>query len=140
MSIYKTWYSIHQKCYNENNDNYIYYGDRGIKICNEWKNYDNFKSWSLSTGYKDNLILSRKDINLGYSPSNCEWITEVEHKAKRGKTGKVEYIEYQGIKLTLAELSKVVNISFNTLRSRYLSGRRGESLWMKPNKGLKVII
>ena len=58
---------IRKKCY-ENKD---------INICNEWLlNRKQFYAWAFENGYKDNLTLSRIDVNKGYSPDNCVWITK----------------------------------------------------------------
>lgn len=132
--LYRKWLSIRQKCYNPKNDNFIYYGGKGVVICEEWEDYNKFRKWALENGYKDGLVLSRKDPDGDFEPSNCEWISDIEHRAKRGKTGKVEYVEYNNRKVTLSELSKITGINFNTIRSRYLSGKRGKALIVKPNR------
>ena len=38
-------------------------------------------------------------------------------------------IDYQGKKVTLNELSKITNISYDTLLHRHSNGDRGEDLW-----------
>lgn len=35
---YTSWVSLIQRCTNPNNPNYKYYGGRGIKVCNSWRN------------------------------------------------------------------------------------------------------
>lgn len=86
--LYRIWINMKQRCLNLNNQAYLNYGDRGILICNEWldkeKGYINFKNWSLSNGYKDNLTIDRKDNNLGYNPDNCRWILHIENMRNRG--------------------------------------------------------
>jgi hypothetical protein len=75
VRLYRIWINIKQRCENPKNDNYIYYGERGIKICKEWHDYTLFKSWALQNGYNDNLSIDRIDVNGNYEPSNCQWVT-----------------------------------------------------------------
>ena len=34
-----------------------YYRDKGIKVCNEWLEYDNFYKWCIDNGFNKNLDL-----------------------------------------------------------------------------------
>ena len=34
------WRSMKQRCYNPSNDNYKYYGGKGIKVCEEWHDFE----------------------------------------------------------------------------------------------------
>jgi hypothetical protein len=78
-------YSIHcnmkKRCYNENSINYERYGARGITICNEWHDVNNFVEWAENNGYKDGLQIDRIDGNGNYEPNNCRWVTPQENNA-----------------------------------------------------------
>ena len=77
------------RCYNENNPYYYTYGERGIEVCEEWKNsLENFISWALSSGWKKGLSIDRIDNNMGYEPKNCQWITVSENSRKNCILGK----------------------------------------------------
>lgn len=138
--LYKKWINIRQKCNNPKDDNFIYYGGKGIIVCEEWDSFENFKNWALNNGYKEGLVLSRKTANDDYSPETCEWVTDLQHRAKRGNIGKVLTTTYNEIEITLSELSRIVGINRETLKSRYLQGCRDLELIRKPNHGLKVAI
>jgi hypothetical protein len=85
--IYRTWTNMKARCYNPKQDNFKYYGARGIEVCREW--YDDFKTfleWSLSHGYSDLLTIDRINSQRGYYPENCRWIS-ISENVKRSKRG-----------------------------------------------------
>ena len=50
------WRAIKGRCGNKNNPDYRYYGNRGIKVCEEWINdFINFYNWAIINGYKKGL-------------------------------------------------------------------------------------
>ena len=72
------------RCYNKNNPSYPRYGQKGIKICDEWmNNRRTFVEWALSHGYKEGLTIDRIDPGKGYSPDNCQWLTRSENSHKK---------------------------------------------------------
>ena len=66
---------MRRRCYNIEDDRYYRYGGRGIKICQDWLVFENFKNWAIANGYEDNLSIDRINVDLGYSPENCRWVT-----------------------------------------------------------------
>ena len=74
---YQIWYNMKERCDNENCPAYKSYGNRGIKVCQEWSNsFESFLSWAMLNGYQSNLTLDRIDNDKGYEPSNCRWVTQ----------------------------------------------------------------
>ena len=70
------------RCRNPNNDHFKWYGDKGVKVCDEWNKFENFRDWAISNGYESNLTIDRIDSNGDYKPDNCQWITRSENTRK----------------------------------------------------------
>jgi hypothetical protein len=73
--IYKKWLQMHARCRDVDKP----YLRKGIKVCEEWNDYENFKVWVLSKGFDPNLELDRIDNTKGYAPNNCRWVTHAEN-------------------------------------------------------------
>lgn len=81
--LYGIWNGIKFRCYNPNSGSYKYYGGRGIKMCDEWRNsFDAFALWATENGYKEKLSIDRIDSDGDYEPSNCQWLTVAENSRK----------------------------------------------------------
>lgn len=63
------------RCLDTNSKAYKTYGGVGITVCEEWKDYVNFKKWALSNGYSEELSIDRIESTGNYEPSNCRWAT-----------------------------------------------------------------
>jgi hypothetical protein len=83
--LFTIWSGIIQRCRNPHHAGYSNYGGRGIEVCEEWADhYENFRDWSLSNGYADDLEVDRRNNNGGYEPSNCRWVTtKINNRNKR---------------------------------------------------------
>lgn len=93
--LYKVYANMKNRCYNQNSNDYQYYGARGIKICTEWLNdYTAFKNWAYANGYDDSAqhgqcTIDRIDVNGNYEPSNCRWVSmSVQSKNRRNVINK----------------------------------------------------
>ena len=76
--LHNIWLGMRNRCNTPTHVRYYRYGGRGIKVCEQWGEFINFRDWALSHGYKDNLTLDRIDNNGNYEPSNCRWVTYKE--------------------------------------------------------------
>ena len=84
--LYKVWLSARQRCRNPNNSDYPHYGGRGITFSSEWDDFKVFEAWALCHGYAEGLTIERIDVNKGYEPDNCTWITKAEQMRNTTRT------------------------------------------------------
>jgi hypothetical protein len=85
MPEYISWQAMKRRCYNEKNDNYRYYGGRGIKVCDNWIN--SFTNFFEDMGERPKgYTLDRIDPYGNYEPSNCRWATYKQQSNNQRKT------------------------------------------------------
>ena len=114
--LYSIWIGMKGRCYNPNDSKYKNYGERGIAICDEWKNdFKAFYDWSMNNGYEETLTIERIDVNGNYTPENCTWIPMLEQCRN---TTKVRWIEYNGESKLLSDWAKDIGIDPETLSQR----------------------
>ena len=132
--IYNSYRAMKQRCYNKNNIKYKDYGERGIKVCNEWlENPYNFYKWAIENGHKDNLTIDRINNYGDYEPSNCRWVDNyTQANNKRNNFN----ITYNGITKTIHEWSRIYNIGVGTIRYRYTNNWKINDVFnIKPKVG-----
>lgn len=112
---YTSYKNMMQRCYLPSNPNFPIYGGRGIKVCDEWLNIENFATWVSESGYERGLTIERKDPNKDYCPDNCTWATPREQANNRRNT---LMLEHNGITLPLADWAERLGINRHTLWSR----------------------
>jgi len=117
--LYNIWQGMKSRCNNPNVKCYKSYGGRGIKVCEEWENYEGFEKWALLNGYTEKLTIDRINANGNYEPSNCRWVTMKEQLRNKRNT---VYVTYNGVKKPLKTWAEEIGISYETLRSRRIKG------------------
>ena len=108
--IYNIWCGMKTRCYDINCHTYSRYGNRGIKVCDEWKNdFQTFYNWAMANGYQDNLTIDRIDVNGNYEPSNCRW---VDKYTQSNNTSRNVIIEFMGNYYSAKQLCTFLNINY----------------------------
>lgn len=131
---YHSWENMKARCYNPKHKGYARYGARGITVCVAW--LDSFEIFRKDMGPKPELdhVLARKDKDLGYFKSNCQWMTPVKSSRARKEILKVCY---EGEMMPLTEVSDLSGIHYQTLKNRIFRMEWPESDWFLPTHSRK---
>ncbi|WP_455945475.1 hypothetical protein [Eubacterium ramulus] len=124
--IYRIYNNMISRCYRKSSNGYENYGDRGIRVCDEWLGKDGFKNfmeWSFANGYSDKLTIDRIDNNGNYEPKNCKWSTR---KEQANNTRATIFLEYNGKSHSLTEWSEITGLSKATIYTRLRKGFSNE--------------
>ena len=122
--FYGIWNDMMMRCYNPNKERYNCYGGRGIKVCERWKIFDNFKK-DMIDQYKAGLSIERINVNGNYEPQNCKWIPIGEQKFNKQLTKKITVL---GVEMTPLECSLKYDVNIFTIYKRIKLGYKDEEL------------
>lgn len=120
--LYVVWRNIKRRCENPKDNSYRFYGGKGVKVCNEWQDYSNFRKWAIQSGYDKNAkiydcTIDRIDSEKDYSPDNCRWISIAEQQSNRKDT---HHVELNGETYTFVQLSSICGIPAKILNQRII--------------------
>lgn len=123
--LWFVWVAMRERCYNKNYNNYKNYGERGIKVCEEWNNnFYSFREWAYMNGYDENAeymkcTLDRIDVNGDYCPENCRWVSLIEQSRNKRNN---HYVEINGETKILTDWIKEYKINSSTVWYRVKHG------------------
>lgn len=116
--LYQIWNQMIQRCENSNNDAYMNYGGRGIKVCGRWHDYRLFHV-DVIEGYEPHLTIDRIDNDGHYEPGNTQWVTRtVQNRHNRHTVLTQDDVDFirQSIMPT-AQLARMLKVCYSTVRS-----------------------
>ena len=129
--LYRLWMGMRARCNNSNSKPFRYYGGRGIKVCERWANYENFKA---DMGPRPpGFSIDRKDKDGNYEPGNCRWADNGTQANNRNANIP---ITHNGETMNLFAWSVRSGLSPDTLYARFHRGEHGDDLFRAPNSRL----
>lgn len=115
--LFGIWTGLHTRCNNSRVKCYEGYGGRGIKVCDEWRDFVSFRCWAVGNGYRDDLTIDRIDNDGNYEPSNCRWVTKaIQNRNKRNNRYLTAFGETKSMKDW--SLDKRCCVAYSTLSAR----------------------
>ena len=114
--LFHIWMGLKHRCTNPNFCDAKLYSERGITICDEWKNdFTAFYDWSMLNGYNDSLSIDRIDSNGNYCPQNCRW---ANHYVQANNRRNSNIVTYHGNSNNLDDMCRSLNVNSKVIRSR----------------------
>lgn len=115
--LYSEWRNMINRCISKTEKNKKHYLDKGITVCEEWKNnFEPFYKWAMDNGYKDDLTLDRINNKFGYFPENCRWATNKEQCDNRSNS---VFVTYKKESMKLADVCRLLNYPYKKAIRRY---------------------
>lgn len=116
MSKYRVhgiWRGMLQRCENPNKDCYFNYGGRGIKVCDEWHEFETFYGDMGDPPHGGTL--ERKENDGPYAKWNCKWASRKEQL--NNKRNNVVLTAF-GRNQTLTQWAEEIKMPARTLHNR----------------------
>ena len=111
--VHSAWKAMIDRCFNKDHKYFYRYGGRGITVCEEWLNFDNFlRDMGIPEQHKS---IDRIDNNGNYSKENCRWATQLQQE--RNKSTNV-FFTHDGKTMCMSEWAEYVGINYSTLSTR----------------------
>lgn len=133
--LYHLHRGILNRCYNTNYPQYIWYGEKGVTVCDEWINDPAaFIEWGMQNGWQPGMHIDKdilcEQLNIHphvYSPETCQFVTP---KVNVGfATNRANYGKHPNVRLSQE--------SVNELLTKYFSGEETNQSELARQYGLK---
>ena len=126
--LYRAWQNMKARCYNPRSTYYSYYGARGIKVCDEWR--DNYPAFARDMGDPPSPqhSLDRVDPDGDYTPDNTRWADKRTQAVNRRN---VHMVTLGGETRPLPYWCDLYGLPLKRTRYQLKSGRTPEQVFMK---------
>lgn len=115
---YGAWLGMRRRCYNSKDKNYHNYGQRGIGVCDRWR--DDFDAFVSDMGFApERTSIERMDVDGGYDPFNCVWATR---KEQANNTRKNVRMTFEGRTMTATQWAEETGVPATRILQRIHRG------------------
>lgn len=127
---YNVWVRMNQRCNDPASSDYMYYGGKGIKVCERWKSFESFlQDVGLRPFAKASL--DRLSSAGNYEPGNVRWADQKMQCSNWSTRNKM--IEFETFKGTESQAARAFGIKRSTLQKRLGAGWPIEKALAKVN-------
>lgn len=113
------WRGMKRRCNNISNNSYQRYGAKGIRVCEEWDNFEPFYNWAVSNGWVNGLSIDRIDNSRGYSPDNCRFVTVKAQSRNRCTNVPITVNGITKLQIEWAELLDITDSAISNWKRKY---------------------
>lgn len=113
--FYAIWSGMRNRCQNQNNAAYKFYGKKGITVAGEWDKFENFynEMWleyqkQIAIHGEKNVSIDRIDNTKGYSKENCRW---ADKKTQARNKLSNHFLSFRNKQMTVAEFLETYGIN-----------------------------
>lgn len=131
---YSIWKAMKKRCNNSNNSDYMYYGGKGVKVCERWSaSYESFLE-DMGECPGPEMTIDRIDGSKGYEPGNCRWASRLTQSENRAAT---RIVEFNGRRMSISTFANLLGKSSSTVwRNIVRQGLTPEQVAARPGSGV----
>lgn len=116
---YIAWRNMIARCERPSAGRYNAYGAKGITVCKRWrKSFGAFLS-DLGPAPSDDHWLERKNVDMGYMPSNCCWVHRSEQHRNKTST---KFVVVRGKRVKFLDAVEKSGLPYSRVKRRLLLG------------------
>lgn len=120
-AAYASWCNMKQRCTNPKRKEWGNYGERGVIVCDAWMSFEAFIADMGQPAPGETL--DRIDVNRGYEPGNCRWVTRA---IQNRNTRRNRLITIDGVTKPLIDWCEDSGLKYWTVHSRLRRGASNE--------------
>lgn len=115
---WKSWTGLKSRCYTKTDHHYRYYGGRGIRVCERWR--ESFLNFFEDMGTcPKGFTIERINNDGNYEPSNCRWASKRDQCRNRRNNVR---LTLNGETHILSDWASIRGIPKRTLEYRHHKG------------------
>ncbi len=140
--LYSVWEGMIRRCYDTTDDWYKHYGERGVTVCDEWRNdVRSFYNWAINNGWKKGLKLDKDKLSPNksgycYCPEYCCFITHRENMWFRNDS---RMLKYKNEEKCLAEWCFILGLKESLVHYRIKKGWSIEKAFELPTITVQLL-